>query len=52
MEDDFIDDDEFANFIESDHRRSKHQGFFINKVSRTAIKSYCLCCQEVCMLHD
>ena len=32
MEDDFIDDDEFANFIEGDRRKSKFQGFFINKV--------------------
>lgn len=32
MEDDFIDDEEFANFIESDRRKNRFDGFFINKV--------------------
>ena len=33
MEDDFIDDDEFADFVEADRRKTKFDGFFINKVS-------------------
>lgn len=32
MEDDFIDDDEFADFVEGDLRKPKESGFFINKV--------------------
>jgi len=33
MEDDFIDDDEFADFVEGDLRKPKESGFFINKVT-------------------
>ena len=31
-EDEWIDDSEFAAFVEGDRRKPKHSGFFINKV--------------------
>lgn len=32
MDDEFIDDEEFANFAEGDRRKTKFKGFYINKV--------------------
>ena len=59
MEDDFIDDEEFANFIESDRRENRFGGFFINKVrSQDELSFLDLLCrgsceiesQEICLL--
>lgn len=51
MEDDFIDDDEFADFVEGDLRKPKESGFFINKVGHALRRGF-LSLEERGRLHD
>ncbi len=46
-EDDFIDDSEMLAYLAADRRRTKHSGFFINKVRHPLCFTFLSECKQV-----